>query len=336
MTSKITEPVQTFKSFEEVLYTVNDRTFNDIALRLFQFQARENQVYRQYLHFLGADVQKIQSVESIPFLPVSFFKDHDVVTGTWTPECVFTSSGTTLQTRSSHAVNSFSFYEANCQKTFEYFFGPLTDYHFLALLPSYLEREGSSLIAMVDYFIRKSGSQQSGFYLNNRVELLKHLTALKNDARRPLLLGVTFALLDLAEEFEADLSHCIVMETGGMKGRRKEITREELHSKLKERFNIETVYSEYGMTEMLSQAYSKAGGICATPPWVRVVVKEINDPFSLEKGKAGILNIVDLANIWSCAFIETRDLARIPQEGYFEVLGRMDNSDIRGCNLLVG
>lgn len=327
--------MQTFKSFEEVLYTVNDRTFGDIALRLFQFQASENMVYRQYLHFLGVNPHEIQGIESIPYLPVSFFKDQKVVTGTWTPEIIFTSSGTTLQQKSSHAVQSLSFYEANCQKTFEYFFGPITTYHFLALLPSYLEREGSSLIAMSEHFIKKSGSHQSGFYLNNKEELIRCLAGLKNDKRKPLLLGVSFALLDLAEEYEADLSHCIVMETGGMKGRRKEITREELHAILKSRLNIDAVCSEYGMTEMLSQAYSKGGGMCATPPWVRVLVKEVNDPFAVEKGRTGILNIIDLANIRSCAFIETRDLARITQEGYFEVLGRMDNSDIRGCNLMV-
>ena len=236
-----------------------------------------------------------------------------------------------------HEIPSKSFYHTNSEKAFTYFFGPINDYHILALLPSYLEREGSSLVAMVDYFISRSESPASGFYLNNQSELIDRLLKLKREANKKiLLLGVSFALLELAENHSLDLSSCLIMETGGMKGRRKELVREELHQILSEQLKVKSIYSEYGMTELMSQAYSLGEGYYNSPPWLKIILRDINDPFALEKqGKAGGINIIDLANFHSCAFIETHDLGRKLQNGSFEVLGRMDNNDVRGCNLLV-
>lgn len=329
--------MDTFKSFEDVLYKVNDKNFEDIAFRLFRFQALENPVYKKFITHLGCDPKKISRLEEIPFLPISFFKSHAIKTGNWISQRVFTSSGTTGITTSSHEVPSLSFYLTNSEKIFSSFFGPIEDYHILALLPSYLEREGSSLVAMADYFISRSQSVYSGFYLNNQSELVDHLLKLKGErSKKILLLGVSFALLELAENYAIDLSGCIVMETGGMKGRRKELIREELHQILCERLNVKSIFSEYGMTELMSQAYSLGKGYYNCPPWVRILLRDINDPFSFEKeGKVGGINIIDLANFYSCSFIETHDLGRKAQNGSFEVLGRMDNSDVRGCNLLV-
>ncbi len=329
--------MHTFKSFEEVLWRINDQSFEDIAIQLFRFQAKNNPVYSSYLHHLNVDPLSVQSTIQIPFLPISFFKTQEIVTGTWKHEEIFTSSGTTGMATSRHLVQSLSFYQQHSELIFNDFFGPLSDYHILALLPSYLEREGSSLIYMVDYFITKSLSPHSGFYLHNTDELLRKIEKIKGDGRKILLLGVSFALLDLAEKAQIDLGECIIMETGGMKGRRKELTREELHSTLKKQFNVERIYSEYGMTELLSQGYSLGEGVFSLPKCMKVQIRDLNDPFShQETGKTGLINVIDLANIYSCAFIETQDLGRVFQNGNFEVLGRMDNSDIRGCNLLVG
>ena len=329
--------MQTFKSFEQILYTVNDSSFEDIALRLFYEQATRNKVYRDFIGYLGVIPASIDKIENIPFLPIAFFKSHLVLSGEWpNPQIIFTSSGTTGLTTSRHAVPQLSFYLENAKRNFEFFFGPLSDYHILALLPSYLEREGSSLISMVNYFIKESKSGHAGFYLNNDESLLKKIQFLKNDNRKVLFLGVSFALLELAEKYEADLSHCLIMETGGMKGRRKELTREELHEFLQKRFNVKVIHSEYGMTELMSQAYSLGNGLFRSPNWMKVLVRDVNDPFKIEQvGKTGGINIIDLANIYSCAFIETQDLGKALQNGSFEILGRFDNSDIRGCNLLV-
>lgn len=326
--------METFESIVEDLYPVNDDYFNKIALRLFQNQSVHNVVYHSYLTALGVDPAKISHVSQIPFLPISFFKTHLVTTGMWTPELVFTSSGTTQQDLSRHAVRNIAFYLAHSQKIFEDTFGSLKDWNVLCLLPSYLERTGSSLVKMADHFIHESGSPFSGFYLNDLDRLARSLEDLRGKGK-VLLLGVTFALLDLAENFELDLSHCVVMETGGMKGRRPEITREELHQVLCKNFNIPKVYSEYGMTELLSQAYSSGEGIFECPSSMRVVLKDVNDPFGDEPRSTGIINIIDLANAHSCSFIETRDLGKRAEGGHFEVLGRIDNSDVRGCNLLV-
>jgi Acyl-protein synthetase, LuxE len=329
--------LDTFKSFEDVLYKVNDKNFEDIALRLFRFQAEENPVYKEFLTHLGCDPAKISRLEEIPFLPISFFKTHAVKTGGGKAEIVFTSSGTTGMTTSRHEVPRLSFYLSNSKKAFTYFFGPIKDYHILALLPSYLEREGSSLVAMADYFIARSQSPYSGFYLNNQSELVDQLVKLKKEgSKKILLLGVSFALLELAENNSVDLSGCIIMETGGMKGKRKELIREELHQILCERLKVKSIYSEYGMTELMSQAYSRGAGYYHCPPWLKIILRDINDPFEPEfHGKPGGINIIDLANFHSCAFIETHDLGRKLQNGSFEVLGRMDNSDVRGCNLLI-
>jgi hypothetical protein len=315
---------------------VNETNFDDVALKVFKFQAENNKIYNAYLKSLLIDTTKITSIHQIPFLPIGFFKTHQVVSGEWKPEIDFFSSGTTGQTHSRHLVWSLPFYLSNAQKAFEQFFGPLTDYHFLALLPSYLERKGSSLIAMMEHFIHQSGSADSGFYLFNQSDLLTKIEALRISQKKVILWGVSFALLDLAEKHELDLSHCIIMETGGMKGRRKEWVREELHQFLCKRFNVDQIGSEYGMTELMSQAYSLGNGLYKAPTLMKILVREVNDPFAyVEQGRAGALNIIDLANAHSCAFIETQDLGKLDQNGYFEVIGRMDNSDLRGCSLLV-
>ena len=329
--------MQSVKSFTDILPTLNEANFDDIALELFLFQAQNNPIYQSYLKHLAVDPSKITAIDQIPFLPIAFFKSHLIKTGNWEPEILFSSSGTTGSMTSQHAVIDLSFYLSHSQTLFESNYGTLQSYNLLALLPSYLEREGSSLIAMIDHFIKQSQSDYSGFYLNNQEELLQKIASLKSDKRKTLLWGVSFALLDLAERFEVDLSHCIVMETGGMKGRRKEWVRKELHQFLTTRFNCESIHSEYGMTELLSQAYSKNDGLYEAPKSIKVMIRDINDPFmTLGSGRLGAISIIDLANAHSCAFIETQDLGKLGQNGYFEVLGRMDNSDIRGCNLLVG
>ena len=326
--------MQTFESNSEDLYPSNEESFEKIALNLFHRQAESNPVYKAYLTALGVERSAIQRIGDIPFLPVTFFKTHQVITGDWKPESIFTSSGTTGQEVSRHLIPSVSFYLRHSQKIFEETFGPLTEWHVLCLLPSYLERTGSSLVKMADHFIKESKSPFSGFYLNNLDRLANQLLELKGKGK-VLLLGVSFALVDLAEQFELDLSHCTVMETGGMKGRRLEIIREELHEILRKNLNISVVYSEYGMTELLSQAYSTGEGIYRCPASMALVIKEINDPFGTDYHTSGRINIVDLANVHSCAFIETQDLGRIRQNRHFEVLGRLDNSDVRGCNLMV-
>lgn len=328
--------MQTIKSFEDTLYDVNDNTFELIAISLFRKQASENKLYHAFLTNLGVEIQAITSSSEIPFLPIGFFKHWDIKTGEWKPESTFLSSGTTQSTPSRHLVKSLDFYLATSARIFESFYGPLTDYVFLALLPSYLERTGSSLIAMVKHFIDQSRSTESGFYLGSEGELVHRLSRLGRSGKKVILWGVSFALLELAEAHELDLSHCIIMETGGMKGRRKEVVREELHAFLCQRFNVSSIHSEYGMTELFSQAYARNAGYFRTPPWMKVMVRSINDPFEeVGAGKTGLLKVMDLANMNTCAFIETEDLGKVRQDGSFEVLGRVDNSDVRGCNLMV-
>jgi hypothetical protein len=328
--------VDTFKSFIPQLYPDNDKAFLDIALRVFRFQAKNNPIYKSFSQFLNVKVDKIHSINEIPFLPISFFKSHDIKTGNWTPETIFRSSGTTGQTTSSHAVADVGFYHRHAVKCFEEQFGSITDYHFLALLPSYLERNDSSLVSMMQYFIDHSQSPYSGFYLKDIERLLKDIKKLKSDKKKVIVWGVTFALLDLAEKHHPDLSHCIVFETGGMKGRREEIIRMELHTILKSHFNVGKIYSEYGMTELMSQAYSKGDVLFSPSQSMKIIGRDISDP--LEKGvfaQTAGLNVIDLANIYSIAFIETEDIGKVHENGSFEVLGRLDNSDVRGCNLLM-
>jgi len=328
--------LETYKSFGLDLPSVNEHNFADIALQLFHFQAENNPVYKQYLHFLRFAPQRVKSVTEIPFLPISFFKNHMVKTGAWEPELYFASSGTTGERTSTHPVRSLRFYLEHTVRCFESFFGKIQNYHFLALLPSYLERTDSSLVAMIDFFIKKSDSPHSGFYLHNTSQLLEDLEKLRNAEKKTVLWGVTFALLDLAERYHPDLRHCMVFETGGMKGRRQEITRPELHAALKEGFRVKEIFSEYGMTELFSQAYSKGENAFFCPPWMKILARDITDP--MRKGllnETGGINVVDFANVDSIAFIETEDLGKVYPDGSFEVLGRLDNSDMRGCNLMV-
>lgn len=329
--------MDTFKSFERELYSVDAATFNEKAIRLFQFQYQNNPIYAQYCQYIKKDIRTIKTIHEIPYLPVGFFKSCVVKTGSWEASKYFSSSGTTGSIASRHFVRDEGFYLDNTVRNFEFFYGPLTGYHIIALLPSYLEREGSSLVAMANHFIHLSKSPHSGFYLHEVEKMISKIEELRAGDRKVLLLGVTFALLDLAEKLPVNLSHCIVMETGGMKGKRPEITRGELHEILSRNLHLQTVHSEYGMTELFSQAYSTGNGLFRCPPWMQVVLRDPEDPFEHRQGRdQGAINIIDLANIHSCAFIETQDLGRRDQRGYFEVLGRMDNSDIRGCNLLAG
>lgn len=319
-----------------ILPTINESNFEDVALQVFKFQYKNNLLYQSYVNFLGKDASQINDVRGIPFLPIRFFKSHEVKTGIWQPEIIFTSSATTGVTPSQHAVASLEFYLKTATAAFEQAYGPLHEYHFLALLPSYLERRGSSLIAMIDHFVRADASGQSGYYLRNHAELVHAILKLKRSPKRTILWGVSFALLDLAEEMDIDLSHCIIIETGGMKGRRKEWVREELHDYLCRRFHVKEIHSEYGMTELLSQAYSPGRGYFQCVPWMKVLIRELNDPMQTVSGdRIGGINVVDLANFNSCSFVETEDLGRVGQSGYFEVLGRADNSEVRGCNLLI-
>ncbi|MDQ2657132.1 MAG: acyl transferase [Bacteroidota bacterium] len=328
--------MDTFKGFTRDLYSINESTFDDIALQLFHFQAENNPVYKEYLTHLQLDINAVNSASAIPFLPISFFKNHVVRTGDWKAETVFSSSGTTGHRASTHSVKNLRFYLDHSVRCFEYFFGDIGQFHFLALLPSYLERSDSSLVAMMEYFIQKSRSHYSGFYLHDTEKLLKDLEKLKKGSKKTVLWGVTFALLDLAERYHPDLSHCMVFETGGMKGTRPEITRSELHAILKTGFGVDAVFSEYGMTELLSQAYSRGKNVFSCPPWMKIVGRDMTDPFKngLLNETAGI-NVMDFANFDSAVFIETEDMGRVCEDGSFEILGRLDNSDVRGCNLMV-
>ena len=310
----------------------NKISFEKRALRLFKEQSQKCQPYKQYLQFLKTDIESISYLAEIPFLPIQFFKTHSVIANEKKPAIRFSSSGTTGMERSQHLVADLSLYEYSFRTAFELFYGDIEKYRFLALLPSYLEREGSSLIYMCEDFIKRSKHPQSGFYLNNLGELSK---ILKED-KPTILLGVTYALLDLAELGPFQLNNTIIMETGGMKGKRKEMLKDELHQTLSNAYGVDLIHSEYGMTELLSQAYSKGNGRFSTPHWMRVFCRDIEDPFSLSRSeKTGGLNIIDLANINSCAFIATQDLGRVYTDQTFEILGRFEQSDIRGCNLLV-
>jgi phenylacetate-coenzyme A ligase PaaK-like adenylate-forming protein len=314
--------------------------FEAVAMAVFSYQSTENVVYRQYLETLGRDPKSIQRTENIPFLPISFFKDLSVISGKEHAGTIFTSSGTTGMVTSKHHVTDISLYDDSYLQGFSHFYGNIKEYCILALLPSYLEREGSSLIYMADDLIKKSNHPDSGFYLHNYADLVQKLIVLKGKNQKVILLGVTYALLDLAEQFP-DLKNnipkdLIVMETGGMKGKRKEMVREELHKILCEGFGVKAIHSEYGMTELLSQAYSKGNGIFYCPPWMKILIRDTNDPFTfLPEAKSGGINVIDLANVNSCSFIATQDLGKRYADDSFEVLGRFDNSDIRGCNLLV-
>jgi phenylacetate-coenzyme A ligase PaaK-like adenylate-forming protein len=323
-------------STHDIFTISNQKQFDKIALKVFRFQYENNLVYREFCDFLKTDVQKVKSIEQIPFLPIQFFKSHSVISSTNPIETTFTSSGTTGLITSKHLVTDLAIYEESYRKGFSQFYGNIEDYVVLALLPSYLEREGSSLIHMVDDLIQLSNQDESGFYLHNYDELIAKLIQLDHAGQNVILIGVTYALLDLVEKHSFQLENTIIMETGGMKGKRKEMIREELHLELCNGFGVKSIHSEYGMTELLSQAYSLGEGIFECPSWMQILVRDTEDALSyVREGKTGGINVIDLANINSCSFIATQDLGKKYPNGSFEILGRFDHSDIRGCNLMV-
>jgi hypothetical protein len=311
------------------------RDLDTKALEIFRSQYLENALYRNFANHFNANPETVKELKQIPFLPVSFFKTELVKTGEFSPEIIFESSGTTSLNPARHYVKKLGLYRESFVKGFEFFYGSIGDYCILGLLPAYLERSGSSLVWMVDEWMRISNHPENGFYLYDFERLQEVLLKLEKNKQRTILIGVSFALLDFAEKYSMQLSNTIVMETGGMKGRREEITREELHKVLKQKLGVKQIHSEYGMTELLSQAYSIGEGIYKPVPWMKVLVRDEDDPLSLHDSGEGLLNIIDLANRDSCAFIATDDVVKLYENGSFEVLGRMDNSDIRGCSLLV-
>ncbi|MBB1192949.1 acyl transferase [Flavobacterium sp. SOK18b] len=319
------------------IFTISSqKQFEKIALKFFRYQYENNKVYQEFCNFLKTDPHKVKSIQQIPFLPIQFFKSHEVISNYDDIQETFTSSGTTGMITSKHLVTDVTLYKESYQRGFSEFYGNIEDYVVLALLPSYLEREGSSLIYMVKDLIELSNHPESGFYLNNHDELIAKLNDLEEAGQNVILIGVTFALLDLIEKQQFKLQHTIIMETGGMKGRRKEMIREELHDQLCEGFGVAAIHSEYGMTELLSQAYSLGNGVFECPAWMQILVRDTEDALTyIPDGKTGGINVIDLANINSCSFIATQDLGKKNPNNSFEVLGRFDNSDIRGCNLMV-
>jgi len=314
----------------------SEESFRATALAVFRYQAKNCGVYRRYLRALDINSEAINTLEKIPFLPIEFFKTHIVMGKNEVEKLVFTSSGTSGTVPAKHFISDVSFYEESFRKGFDLFYGSPQSYAILALLPSYQERSGSSLIYMVDDLINRSNNKKSGYFLYNHDKLLHQLEELRDRNIPTLLIGVTYALLDFVEQHRINFPNLIVMETGGMKGRRRELVRSELHQVLCTGFGVSSVHAEYGMTELLSQAYSKGGGVFSSPPWMKIMIREINDPFSYTGNQqTGGINIIDLANLTSCSFIATQDLGRMVASGQFEVLGRFDHSDIRGCNLMV-
>jgi len=322
---------------EDIFRISSAEEFNDAALDIFQYQYANNSIYKQYADLIETDISSIKNYREIPFLPIELFKTKEIKSFETEPEVVFQSSGTTGMQRSRHYVADLALYEESFLKGFEYFYGVAKDYCFIALLPSYIERHDSSLVYMVNRLIETSRHSESSFYSNEYDKVAEVLKGLSEKGIKTILIGVSFALLDLADIFKGSLNeNIIIMETGGMKGRRKEMLREELHSILCNAFKVDSIQSEYGMTELLSQAYSKGNGLFKCPPWMKVMIRDTNDPFSvLGNEKTGGVNIIDLANIYSCSFIATQDLGRLHDDESFEIVGRFDNSDIRGCNLLI-
>jgi phenylacetate-coenzyme A ligase PaaK-like adenylate-forming protein len=314
----------------------NDTDFQELALQVFKHQFENNKVYRSFCDLLYVHPSDVKHITQIPFLPIQFFKTHKVLSSQNPIEQTFTSSGTTGSITSQHFVTDLDIYKQSFRKGFQSFYGNIEDYVVLALLPSYLERDGSSLIYMVNDMIAQSKHSESGFYLNDLNALSETLMKLDSSCEKILLIGVSFALLDLVERYQFNLKNSIIMETGGMKGRRKELVRTELHTILQKGFGVKTIHSEYGMTELLSQAYSKGNGVFNCPKWMKVLIRDTEDPLSIQQpGKTGGINIIDLANINSCSFIATQDLGKVLNDGSFEVVGRFDHADIRGCNLMV-
>lgn len=324
------------QKFNRVFDIQTEEEFNNLCLEVFKFQYQNCEVYRRFSDSLGIQIETIKHYSQIPFLPVEFFKTHEILSVPKSNETiVFTSSTTTSQSPSKHYVNDIAVYEESFLKGFELFYGKPKDYCILALLPGYLERSGSSLVYMFDRLIKLSADINSGFFLHNYDELIVVIKSLKNSGKKTILIGVTYALLDLSEHGIKLSDNFIVMETGGMKGKRREMIKEEMHSFLKQKLGINTIHSEYGMTELLSQAYSKGDGIFGCPPWMKILIRDTEDPLSLVgENKTGGINVIDLANWQSCSFIATKDLGRL-SGNKFEVMGRFDNSDVRGCNLMI-
>lgn len=321
------------------IFNTGTGDFERLALEVFLCQYKDNDLYRSFVDALHIDPLQVTTVASIPFLPIGFFKTHGITRGCFEPELVFESSGTTQTGNSRHLVRKASTYRESFLKGFSAFYGPPSEWCIIGLLPSYLERKNSSLVLMVNDLIAESGHAESGFYLYEHEKLAEVLAKNEINQQKTLLIGVTFALLDFADHFKKPLRHTIVMETGGMKGRRKEITREEVHATLKKAWRLSSVHSEYGMTELLSQAYSSGEGLFSCPPWMRVIIRDEDDPLTIKvpqfsRPANGLINVIDLANIDSCSFIATDDIGRLYGDNTFEVLGRMDSSDVRGCSLM--
>ena len=314
----------------------SEQQFTKNALNIFKHQFKNNKVYRSFCDLICRHPSDVTKIEDIPFLPIQFFKTRKVLSSTEEIDEEFTSSGTTGSITSKHLVTDIALYEESYLRGFHHFYGDIKEYVVLALLPNYLERKGSSLVYMVNDLIQKTQNPESGFYLNNLDDLAQKIIKLDKGGQKILLIGVSFALLDLVEKYQFNLKNTIVMETGGMKGRRKELIRNELHTILTKGFSVNEIHSEYGMTELLSQAYSKGNGIFETPPWMKILTRDTEDALTiLDKGKTGGINVIDLANYNSCSFIATQDLGKVHKYNMFEIIGRFDNSDIRGCNLMV-
>jgi phenylacetate-coenzyme A ligase PaaK-like adenylate-forming protein len=328
--------------FEKNIFAAREDNFNESAIELFNHQYQHNTIYRQFCDTLKINTAEVDTLSKIPFLPITFFKTHAIKTGVFETDTVFESSGTTQTNPSRHFVKDIDLYRKSFTKCFEKFYGQPQNKCILGLLPAYLERKNSSLVLMTDELIKASNNPLSGLYLYDHEKL--HSTILHNELLKlpTLLIGVTYALLDFAEAYPMQLRHTIVMETGGMKGRREELTRPEVHAQLQKQLGISLVHSEYGMTELLSQAYSKGDGIFHCPGWMKIVLRDEDDPFHIitaddvqGRSKTGLINVIDLANIHSCGFIATDDVGRLHANESFEVLGRSDNSDVRGCSLMV-
>lgn len=319
----------------QILRIQDNSEFDRLALEILHYQSTFNELYKNYLHALKIAPHELKSSLNIPFLPIEFFKNHEVKSGEFDPEITFTSSSTSGTGQSRHHIKNLSLYESSFLKSFQLFYGAPADYCILGLLPSYLERSGSSLIYMVNRLIEMYGNKASGFFLYDHLSLAETIAAQESKGSRTLLIGVTFALLEFAEKHGMPLTNTLIMETGGMKGRGEELTREEVADKLKAAFGVSSIHSEYGMTELMSQAYSSGDGRFRCPPWMKVFVRDPSDPLSTMHSGTGALNVIDLANVDSCAFIATQDLGKVYDDGSFEVTGRLDRSDIRGCNLLV-
>ncbi len=323
-------------NWTDFLEIQTDDDFNAYCLETYQFQLQHCQVYRNYVSLLGKEKNKLQHYTEIPFMPIEFFKTQKVLADGMDPQIIFSSSGTTGMVTSKHLVADVSIYEQTFRRIFEDFYGPITDIAVLALLPSYLERSGSSLIYMIDDLMKQSKQAESNYFLYNHRELYDTLVQLKDNGTKTILFGVTYALLDFIETYAFEFPELIIMETGGMKGKRKEMVKQEIHQMLEAAFKVSGIHSEYGMTELLSQGYSSGKGIFYLPKWMRILIRDTNDPLSLiHSDQTGGINVIDLANRYSCSFIATQDLGKVYQDGSFEILGRFDQSDIRGCNLLV-